>query len=434
MTRRLEGVKAEMKIIVLGAGLAGICASWALAREGHEVVVIDRHKAVARGTSFANGGHIATGDALPWTSMVFLRQLLLSFVRQGGAMRLHLRADPAQWMWLARMISSASSGSWGANAHRLLSLAALSQACFTQWLDEIADEDFDADFHVSAQGVLHIFSGRSAMKQAEQRAALMRANGVEVKVLDAPACMRTEPALTKAVQYHRVEAGLLFPSDKTGDARAFTETLGARAAKKGVKFLFNHELTGVAIEGRQIKSVLTDRREVKGDIFVLALGTDSVPFARHFGLRLPVYPVRGYSVTMETNGAHAPRLGLVDEAHRVVVSRFGGELRLAGLADIGAAGDVIPSHRADLLMRAWRELLPESADVSSAKFWIGERPMTPDSLPLLGRTPMLDNLYLNTGHGALGWTLCHASAQLTADLIARRAPLLDPTPFSLSRF
>ncbi len=419
-----------MKIIVLGAGLAGICASWALARDGHEVIVIDRHATVARGTSFANGGHIATGDALPWSSMLILRRLLLSFFHHRGAMRLHLRTDPAQWMWLARMVRSASSGSWGINAHRLLSLAALSQACFTQWLDEIADQDF----HVSAQGVVHIFAGRKAMQRAQKRAQLMSANGIEVEVLDGYNCMRTEPALTKAVQYRRVEAGLLFPDDKTGDARAFTEALGARAAAKGVKFLFNHELNGVATQGRYIRAVLTSRGEVSGDAFVLALGTDSVAFARHFGLRLPVYPVRGYSVTMATNGAHAPRLGLVDEARRVVVSRLGAQLRLAGLADIGAAGNEIPSHRADILMRAWRELLPESADGASAQFWIGERPMTPDGLPLLGRAQMMDNLYLNTGHGSLGWTLCHASAQLTADLISRRAPMLDPTPFSLSRF
>ncbi len=419
-----------MKIIILGAGLAGICSSWTLARDGHEVVVIDRHPAAARGTSFANGGHIAASEALPWSSKVILRRLLLSFVRRQGAMRLHLRADPAQWWWLARMVANASAGAWRSNTHRLLSLAALSQACFAQWLDEIKDEDS----HINDNGVLHIFSGRGAMQRAKKRAALMEANGIDVQVLDGHLCMRTEPALTKAVQYRRVEAGLFFASDKTGDARAFTETLSTHAAKKGVKFLFNHQLTGVVMEGRRIKSVLTDRGEVKGDIFILALGTDSASFAKHFGLDLPIYPVRGYSVTMATNGAHAPKLGLVDESRRVVVSRLGAQLRLAGLADIGAAGHEIPSHRADMLMRAWSELLPESADRASAKFWIGERPMTPDSLPLLGRAQMTDNLYLNTGHGALGWTLCHASAQLTADLIARRAPQLDPTPFSLSRF
>ena len=420
--------RSSKRIVILGAGLLGVSAAWVLLREGHEVVVIDRHHASAQGTSFANGGHIASGDALPWTSFDFVLRLLSGMIRRNGAAQLHLRAEPAQWLWLARLLLNVSGFSWGLRARCLLALAAFSQACLIE-----SQHHIDMDFKASHKGVLHLFSGRNAFAKAKAHAELMMRHDIEAELCAARQCILKEPALTKAVQRDHVRAGVFFPHDKTGDARLFTEQLAQTAAHQGASFLFEHNITGVATEGRRLLAILTDKGEVKGDIFILALGAGSAAFAKHFGLSLPVYPLLGYSVTMRTDGAHAPHLGLVDESRRIVISRLGDQLRLAGLADIGALEDEI-ERRAHLLMRVWRQLLPQSADGASAKFWRGARPMTPDSLPILGLSAALDNLYLNTGHGALGWTLCHASARLIADLIARRPPAIDPTPFSLSRF
>ena len=455
----------QKKIVILGAGLAGVSLAWLLSQEGYDVTIIDRNSGTAQGTSFANGGHIAAGDALPWTRLNFLFRMLSGSFRNDSALRLRLRGDMAQWQWLAQTMLSSTPKIWLYKARCLLALATFSQKCLAQRQDELKSSQSKSkmalDFDFNQKGVLHLFWGRQAQKRAQARCDLMLKYGLEAQLLDAPHCMKIEPALTKAVQYGYVSSGLLFPQDQTGDAHSFTRQISKIAQKNGVRFLFDREINGVKLSKNHISAIFVSQNEgqkeggnegqnkgknkgknkgqnkssdeIEGDIFILALGEGSPSFAEHFGVYLPIYPVRGYSVTMETNGAHAPSIGLVDEARRVVISRFGDKLRLAGLADIGIDQSKTQS-RVDFLLQAWRELLPESADVESARSWAGNRPMTPDGMPIIGKVKNIDNLYLNTGHGSLGWTLCHATAQITADLIAKRAPIIDPTPYRLDRF
>ncbi len=434
MADRIHHGHKEKHIVVLGAGLVGIATAYALAQDGHKVSVIDKNSQAALSTSFANGGHIATGDALPWTSFNFLQRLITGFWREDSAARLHLKADKEQWLWLLRMLGNLSATNWKYRAHCLVELAQFSQNCFNQQQLELNKQYLpEQNPTITNYGVLHLFSQRKAMKKAQAHAAFMQSFGVPCELLSGKEIMRKEPALTKAVQYQKVSAAVFFPNDKTGDAKIWTQTLADIAKEKGVNFHFNQKITALHTKGSQLSAVLTEKQEINGDIFVLALGTGSVHFARHFGLRLPVYPVRGYSITMETSGAHTPSVGLVDERRRIVISKLGNKLRLAGLADIGM-NDREQEQRQQLLLRGWKNLIPESANLQTAQFWTGERPMTPDSLPIIGKSTLLDNLYLNTGHGALGWTLCHGAAQLIADLIAKRAPAIDSSPFSLDRF
>jgi D-amino-acid dehydrogenase len=338
-----------------------------------------------------------------------------------------LRADKEQWLWLLRLLGNLSQKSWHYRAHSLLALAGFSQECFDQQQSLLNMEN------KSTKGVLHLFSNRNGIKKAEARARFMQNFDIPCTLLQGNEIIKKEPALTKALLTEKIAAAVFYPNDKTGDAKVWTQALAQLAKEKGVTFHFGQQVKAIATKGSRLASVRTDSKEIKGDIFVLALGTGSSAFAKHFGLRLPVYPVRGYSITMDTSGAHAPVMGLVDERRRIVISTLGDKLRLAGLADIGMSDRDRP-QRMQLLLHSWRALLPHSAALESAQFWTGERPMTPDSLPIIAKSPILDNFYLNTGHGALGWTLCHGSARLVADMIASRPPAIDTSPFGLERF
>lgn len=424
----------QKHVVVLGAGLVGVATAYALVQDGHKVSVIDKNSEAALGASFANGGHIATGDALPWTSFDFLRRLLSGLWNKNSAATLHLRAEREQWLWLLRLLGNLSQAGWNERAGALLSLANFSQQCF---------EAQHSALHTIIQtkvvhrGVMHLFPPKE-LKKATARMALMRHYDIECHLLQGTEILKKEPALTKALQYQNIGTALFYPKDKTGDAKQWTQSLATIAKEAGVQFYFNHTIQAVQAAGQSLTSLITQEgngvnKEIPGDVFVLALGTGSGAFAKHFGLRLPVYPVRGYSITMDTNGAHAPSMGLVDEKRRIVISRLGDKLRLAGLADIGVRAGAAEA-RAAILLQAWQDLIPTSSELKTAQFWSGDRPMTPDSLPLIGKSGGFENLYLNTGHGALGWTLCHGSAQLISDLIAKRAPAIDTSPFSLGRF
>ncbi len=406
-----------MKIVILGAGLAGVASAWFLAKDGHDVCVVDREPDVSLGASFANGGHLSTGDIQPWAGPELPPALLKSFLSANAPFRLRPGLSASYWRFVFQLLRNSSHSRNADATRKLLPLAALNRKLLSG-----LRESLTLDYYSQTGGALHLLSAPED-----------GGNLPSGQPLSPEACLRLEPALRHAVESGRIGGGLFFPDDETGDARRFACALAGHARKKGAAFFFGAPAAAKR-EKNRIAEIYAGTRRFPADAVILALGTGSAAFARSLGLRLPVRPVHGYSVTMRTQGNAAPLIGLADRRRRIVVSRLGGKLRIAGLADFSPAPHPDPARRWRVLREFCLDLLPGSVRPETAENWTAARPMTPDGLPLLGQAAGIDNLWLNTGHGSSGWTLCLATAQLTADLIAGRTPPLDPAPFSLARF
>jgi D-amino-acid dehydrogenase len=404
-----------VRIVVLGAGVVGVTTAWYLAADGHQVVVIDRQPRVAAETSFANAGLIAPGHAYAWASPRAPRMLLRSLWRDDTALKLRLRADPALWRWACSFLGNCRTERNRRNTLIKLRLCLWSQ----KLLDELTEAEA-LDYHRIARGLLYLYRNPVHLEAGRRNMALLNENGMQLRAIDANECRAIEPALADA----RVAlAGAIYaPGDASGDCRLFTEQLAERAARRGVEFRFGRTVTRLHVERGRIAAIATDAGDMDADLYVLALGSYAAPLARTAGLRLPVYPVKGYSLTLPLrDNARAPSIGGVDEHNLVAYARFGDRMRLTGTADIaGYDRTHRPSDFAAMLAAA-RGLFPDAAHYDKPDYWTCLRPMTPDGPPLLGPTP-IDNLLLNAGSGHMGWTMACANARIVADLIARRAP------------
>ncbi|MDF1719339.1 MAG: D-amino acid dehydrogenase [Minwuia sp.] len=415
-----------MRIVVLGAGVIGVTTAHALAVRGHDVVVIEAESGPALGTSFANGAQISPSEAVPWASPAALR-LAMGWMRSGNApFRLNLRAEPHQWAWLTEFVRNCTDARWQRNAPAMVALATHSRHCLLELNDR-----YDIDYAREQCGILRIFQ-RMEQAHAEQAhiGGVMAAHDVPLEILDADACVALEPALADAVAAGRVGAGLLAPEDETGDAQAFSVGLAREAVAAGVTFRFGEQVRRINAFCDHVTGVVTDTREVRADRVVVALGTASVDLMRSIGVSLPIYPVKGYSATLPVRGSNsAPRVSITDQSGRFVVSRLGDRVRVAGKADIiGHGRDIDPARAANVLDNLFG-LFPNVGNRHDATVWSGLRPMTPSGIPLIGESDM-QGLYLNTGHGSLGWTMAAGSADLLADLISGTRPRIDPAPYA----
>lgn len=416
-----------MKILVLGSGVIGVTSAWYLARAGHDVTLVDRQPQPAMETSFANGGQVSWGAANPWAAPDIPGKALGWLFGRHSPLVLRPRLDPAMWLWLGQMLRNCTKARYLANKERQLRLARYSHACLTELRNEL-DLHYDHGTH----GLLILYRSARDLEAATHEAQTLNRLGIAYRFLDRAACVVHEPALSDSRD--KFMGGMLFPGDESGDCRRFTDELAARSQQHGVKFLASTNVVRLIADGDRISRIITDHGDLTADRYVLACGSYTPLLLKPLGIRLPVYPVKGYSITVPiTNDAAAPQGTLTDETYKVVITRLGNRMRAAGTAELCGYDLTLRRARLDTLVQVVRDLFPSAGDLVDAEPWAGLRPMTPDNPPVIGVTPY-QNLFLNTGHGTLGWTMACGSGQLLADLVSDRTAEIDLTGLTLARY
>ncbi|MGV8996370.1 MAG: D-amino acid dehydrogenase [Parvibaculaceae bacterium] len=422
-----------MKIVVVGAGIIGVTTAYELATRGHEVTLLDARAGAGLETSFANGGQLSASEVAPWAGPEVPWQVLRWLGRIDAPFRLSLKADPEQWKWLFRFLLRCTSSARASRVAPNLALALLSQSR----MDEISIHLNNDPIHFDEKrgGILQIFHHQKSLRNAAVGAEAMDGGGFAQKILTARECVDVEPALEHAFKSGGIVGGLFCASDRSGDAHKYTKELAERAKKLGVAFVTGAEVTGFETQGEHISGVKTRAWMFNADAVVLAAGVHTARLARESGVAIPVYPLKGYSVTLPVGGLAAPNVSLTDEARKVVVSRLGDRLRIAGTAEVAGYDTEIDPRRARSVLEAATSIFPQMEQVAhKAEYWTGLRPMSSDGSPILGQAGRLKNLYLNTGHGSLGWTLAHGSAVAVADQICGTTSAIDLSPFGIKRF
>jgi D-amino-acid dehydrogenase len=406
-----------MRIVVLGGGVVGVTTAYQLQKDGHDVVLLERNSEVAAETSWGNAGMIAPGHSFVWSSPKAPITLLKSLVLKDQALRFKFSTDPRfyAWSWLFLMECTTAK----ARRNTLLKhrLAAYSQTVLKQ---VIADETIDYDRN--DRGIVYFHRSQQALDQGAEHMKLLESDGQVIKVLDRAGVIALEPALASAQE--KIVGAIYCPTDETGDPVKFTRALAAKIVGRRGAIHTGTAITGIETAGDEITQVRTDQGSFRGDAYVLALGAYSAIVARKIGISLPIYPVKGYSLTIPIgNSPRPPTIAAVDEHNLVAISRFGDRVRVTATAEF--AGYDTSHKPADFaFMRGvTQQLYPEGGDYDRAEMWAGLRPMTPTNLPFFGRR-RFRNLFLNTGHGHIGWTMSHGSARIVADLIAGRTPAI----------
>jgi D-amino-acid dehydrogenase len=420
-----------MRVLVLGSGVIGVTSAYCLARAGASVTVIDRQSGPAMETSFANAGQISPGYASPWAAPGLpLKALSWMFQRHSP---LAIRPDGSlwQWQWMARMLRECSPERYSTNKERMVRLAEYSRDHLRQLRAELG-----LQYEGRALGTLQVFRTPAQLQGASKDTAVLDRCQVPYQLMTPQDCMQQEPALAR--RQHLLTGGLYLPGDETGDCHLFTQHMAQKARDLGVQFKHDVEIDQLLHDGHRITGVrvLTPQGpEVRlADAYVLALATYSRAMVRELGLDLPVYPVKGYSLTLPIHNAEAaPRSTVLDETYKVALTRFDDRIRVGGMAELAGFDMSLRERRRQTLERVVQDLFPDAAPLDQGVFWTGLRPMTPDGTPVIGPT-RIDKLWINTGHGTLGWTMACGSGQVLADLIQGRAPAIRTDDLGLRRY
>ena len=387
-----------MRIAVLGAGVIGVATAWYLRQAGHEVQVVDRREGPALETSFANGGQISADHAAPWAKPGVPLQALKWMLHEDSPLLFRLRADPAQWRWGLAFLRNCTAERFSRNSSRLRALGNYSREQLRA-LRKAAGLHYDE----VTRGILTLYTG------PQERGA---------DWLTPEECVAIEPAVASLGE--KLRGGEYLRNDESGDAYKFTTALARLCEAQGVKFKFGLAIDKLATHGGKVISP-----QVQADAFVIALGSYSPLYTRRIGIDLPVYPLKGYSVTLPIKKKEAAwTVSLSDEAHKLVLSRLGDRLRIAGTAELNGYNTEINQVRCDAIVKRVQELFPDAGDASKATYWAGLRPATPSNIPIIGATKY-PNLFLNTGHGTLGWTLACGSGRILADIVSGRRPEIE---------
>ena len=412
-----------MKVVVLGAGVVGVTSAWYLAQAGHEVTVVDRQPFSGFETSFANGGQISVSHAEPWANPGAPKQILHWLGREDAPLLFRPRASLRQWSWGLKFLLECLPGRTRRNTLQILKLALYSRSEL-QALRAGTGIQYDH----AERGILHLYTDPQELEAALARMELLRGYGFDIQVKTAPQCVELEPAL--AYSRVRLIGGTYAPSDESGDAHLFSRQLEELCRDAGVRFLFQSTILrvmsqGNSVSGVSIRHVEGPREVLRGDAYLVCLGSFTPMLVEPLGVHVPVFPVKGYSITVPADLEEgAPQVCLTDESAKLAISRLGERLRVAGTAELDGYDTAINAVRCMAILARAEELLPLGGDYARAQFWAGLRPATPGNVPVIGRT-RLPNLYLNTGHGTLGWTLACGSGHAIADLISGRKPEVD---------
>ena len=413
----------NMRVVVLGAGVVGISSAWYLADAGHEVTVVDRQPSAAMETSFANGGQISVSHAEPWAGPQVPWQLLSWLGHEASPLLWRLRLDPEQWRWGLQFLVQCTTRRARANTEALVRLGLYSRDLLRE-LRRTQSLSYDQ----RECGILRIYTSERELTRVASQTEIYDQLGCERLVRTSAECIAIEPAL--GYSSVALAGGLFTPSDESGDAHRFTRQLALRCTAKGVRFHFGETIVGLDTAGDVASHVrLASGTVLQADAYVVALGSYSTQLLKLLGMRIPVYPAKGYSLTIPIEaGDDAPEVSLTDDEHKIVFSRLGNRLRVAGTAEFNGYDTAINPVRCDAIARRVRQFFPNLSQAGKAEAWAGLRPATPGNVPIIGRSA-LRNLYLNTGHGTLGWTLACGSAQLLTDIVAGNQTALSAQPY-----
>jgi D-amino-acid dehydrogenase len=416
-----------MKVLVLGAGVVGVTSAYYLARAGHDVTVIERREQAGLETSFANAGQVSPGYSAPWAAPGIPVKALKWLLMKHRPLVIWPMLDPAMWRWGVSMLANCTDAAYARNKARMVRLAEYSRDSLRDLRHEtgIAYDD-------RQQGTLQLFRTQKQLDHISADTDVLDQYQVPYEVLNAAGCVAAEPAL--APVSNTLAGGLRLPHDETGDAHQFTQRLAKIAEGLGVVFRYGTTINTLRVEGSAITGVETGAALFKADRYVLALGSYSPLLLRPHGIRLPVYPVKGYSITVPiTDPDAAPVSTVMDETYKVAITRLGDRIRVGGTAELAGFSHTLRAPRRATLEKSVTDLFPRGGDVSRASFWTGLRPMTPDGTPVIGPTK-LRNLFLNTGHGTLGWTMACGSARLLTDLVSGYRPNIEHEDLAISRY
>ncbi|MEK6356224.1 MAG: D-amino acid dehydrogenase [Burkholderia cenocepacia] len=431
-----------MHVIVLGAGVIGVTTAWHLREAGCDVTVIEREADVAQATSLGNAGVIAPGYVTPWAAPGMPGKILKYLFKPASPLIFRPTLDAAQWRWIARWLRECEFERFRVNKQRMQRIAYYSRACLHAFR-----ERYPFDYGAS-RGYLQLLRGAFDVDMVQPALKVLRDAGIAFRELDAAGCTAIEPGLRWARQ--APVGGIYLPDDEAGDCARFTRELRALCEANGVAFRFNTELRALDVAGGKARGVrvaaVGGNHEGNGsggarhgttlaaDAIVVALGIDSAGLLRPYGIDVPLYPVKGYSATLAVvDDEKAPCAALMDESLKTAITRFGPTLRVAGTAELGNRHAALRQQALDTLMKVLDDWFPHAADRTSARFWVGRRPMTPDGPPLLGASG-IDRLWLNVGHGSTGWAMSMGSGKVVADLVTGRTPEIDLAGLTLARY
>jgi D-amino-acid dehydrogenase len=416
-----------MKIAILGSGVIGTTAAYYLARAGHEVTVLERQPGPALETSFANAGEVSPGYSAPWAGPGVPVKAVKWLLMHHSPLVIKPMMDWAMWRWGLATLANCTEARYRINKARMVRLAEYSRDCMKQ-----LRADTGIRYDERMQGTLQLFRTQKQLDGTAKDIEILQQYGVPYELLDRSGYLVHEPAL-KEVQ-HKFVGALRLPGDETGDCFKFTNALATMAAAQGVQFRFGVQIRQLAHDGSRITGVTTSSGEVRADQYLLALGSHSPAMLKPLGLRLPVYPVKGYSITVPiTEPEHAPESTIMDETHKVAVTRLGDRIRVGGTAQLSGFDMGLDDSRRRTLDFVVTDLFPRGGDVAQAEFWCGLRPMTPDGTPVVGPTRW-PNLWLATGHGTLGWTMAAGTGRLLADWMGGRDPEIDTEGLTIARY
>ena len=416
-----------MKILILGSGVIGTTSAYYLARAGHDVTVVARPPGPGLETSFGNAGELSYGYASPWAGPGIPVKAIKWLLMPDGPLVIRPMLDRRMWVWGLRLLANCTERAYAINKSRMVRVAEYSR----DKMIELRAATGIA-YEGRQQGTLQLFRTQKQLDHIHGDVEVLQQYGVPYDVLDPKGCVAAEPGLaTAAVPF---VGALRLPNDDTGDCKLFTEKLAAIASHLGVTFQYGTTIEGIDIAGDTVSGVRTSRGVLTADAYIGAMGSYTPEMVAPLGIRLPVYPIKGYSLTVPiTDAAVAPVSTVMDETYKVATTRFDDRIRIGGTAEIAGWDKTLRPHRRGPLERSLRDLFPRAGDVSKATFWCGLRPMTPDGTPVIGRT-RYGNFYLNTGHGTLGWTMAAGSGQVIADIVAGKVPDIDVSDLDLSRY
>ncbi|GAB7530574.1 D-amino acid dehydrogenase [Pseudomonas sp. 3A(2025)] len=416
-----------MRVLVLGSGVIGTTTAYYLAREGFQVTVVDRQPAVAMETSFANAGQVSPGYASPWAAPGVPLKAMKWLLQRHAPLAIKATTSLDQYLWMAQMLRNCTASRYAVNKERMVRLSEYSRDC----LDELRAETGIA-YEARQLGTTQLFRTQEQLDNAAKDIAVLKQSGVPYELLDRAGIARVEPALAGVVG--NLSGALRLPNDQTGDCQLFTTRLAQMAVDLGVEFRYGQNIERLEFAGDRINGVWIDGTLETADRYVLALGSYSPQLLKPLGIKAPVYPLKGYSLTVPiTRGDMAPTSTILDETYKVAITRFDNRIRVGGMAEIAGFDLSLNPRRRETLEMIVNDLYPHGGDLSQASFWTGLRPTTPDGTPIVGATAY-NNLFLNTGHGTLGWTMACGSGRLLADLIARKTPQISAAGLDISRY
>ncbi|MEQ1135708.1 D-amino acid dehydrogenase [Acinetobacter seifertii] len=415
-----------MRVIVLGSGVIGVASAYYLAQQGAEVTVLDRQSGPAEETSFGNAGQISPGYSTPWAAPGIPFKAVKWMFQHHAPLAINLDGSMWQLQWMAQMLKNCNPQSYAVNKERMMRVAEYSRDCLRE-----LRKDTGINYENRAKGTLQLFRKEAQMEAVQRDISVLQECGVSYELLNGNELGRVEPALANAQD--KLVGGLHLPNDETGDCYLFTNALAQIAKELGVNFQFNQNVEKLIVEGDQIKGVQVNGKVLTADRYVLAFGSYSRDFLKPLDLQLPVYPVKGYSLTIPiVDPAFAPQSTVLDETYKIAITRFDQRIRVGGMAELSGFNLGLNEDRRATLQMVTQDLFP-GGDIAQASFWTGLRPMTPDSTPIIGAT-RFKNLFLNTGHGTLGWTMACGSGKLISDIVLNHKTDISTDGLSIQRY